>query len=88
MPHHADHTATRVSDSLDNSIFGDCPSHEWRVNLHRTEIMIAINFHALAIDRNALPGSHVAVDLFEPRALQIAARVSARLTDEQGAGTG
>jgi hypothetical protein len=30
--------------------------------------MIAINFHALAIDRNALSGSHMAVDLFEPRA--------------------
>ena len=55
MPHHADHTAAHVSDSLDNSILGDCPSHEWRVNLHRSEIMKAIHFYAPAIDRNTLP---------------------------------
>src|SRR5271170_3125348 len=56
MPHQADHATIRVPDSLDDSVIGNCPSHEWRLNLQRAEIMKAIHFDAPAIDRNTLAG--------------------------------
>src|ERR1035441_3783516 len=68
MPHHADHTAAGVLDRLNYSIVGNCPSPEWGVNLHRSEIMKAIYFHAPAIHRNRLAGSHMSVNLFQPAA--------------------
>src|SRR5579872_4119864 len=65
MPHHAKHRACRMLDSLDDSILGNSPSREWRENFRSSEIMKAVHFHALAIDRNSLTGSHMAMNLLQ-----------------------
>lgn len=66
MPHHADHATTYVPDSLDNSIIGNRPGHEWQGNLHGSEIMKAIHLYAPAIDHNTLLRSHMAVNRLQP----------------------
>src|SRR5580658_5486633 len=66
MPHHAHHAAVYVPDSLDNSILGNRPGHEWGSHLHGAKIMKAIHFYALAINGDTLPGSHMAGNFFEP----------------------
>jgi hypothetical protein len=65
VPHHTDHRMICVPDSLDHSIVRNCPSLQWGVNLRRSEVMKAVHFHALAIDRNTLPVRHMAANPFE-----------------------
>jgi hypothetical protein len=65
MPHHADDATILVPDRLDNSIIGNRPTHQWGVNLRRSEIMKAVDFDAPAIDQNPLAGSHMPVNFCE-----------------------